>query len=353
MSWQAVRFAMAQNIKPAGRKMVYVALAFHADATKGQCFPGQQMLARETGQTDRAVRSHLNELQRIGYIRRERRHRVADGSRSSDRYSLAWFPEWVESGDKEPWPLVVGGKSQLEDSSGGLSEESSSTTEANRKISQANRQNFPPLPEEPSGDITIREPISNEPQDIPLAGAGRFAPAGLFDLWLEWFGTDRDTLTKEHGGSLVWCELNAAHEMVRAGCDSVAELEQYFQYAQSSGTGGYFTLYPSSFYVAWVKQGRPAPHGLTVTDITSEEMADEWCSAFALNGVLNDDQEISELRAARELIALGCDTLEEFRLFLGYIVSATEPGYYQLMVDWVDLYPNWCGSGRPATQKSA
>jgi len=258
MSWQAVRFAMEQPIEPAGQKLVYLALAFHADATRGRCFPGQQMLARETGQSDRSVRRQLVELERKGYIRRQRRHRVADGSRSSDEYFLVGFQEWAESGDKNP-PQVI--QKQPAESADTLPDNLSAIPRSYRTIVQPYRTDCPSQPDNLSGDITIREPTSNEPQVIHLDGARSFAPARLFDLWMEWFGTDRGTLAKEHGGGFIWRESNAAQQMFDAGCRSEDDLDDYFHHHAYGSNGEYVPLSPAETYRQWRKDDRSLREG--------------------------------------------------------------------------------------------
>lgn len=82
MSIYATKWAYAQNVTPAGRKFVLVALADFADA-EGRCFPGQDTLAVMTGQDERSIRRHMDALEEAGLIRREERRR-SDGSRTTD-----------------------------------------------------------------------------------------------------------------------------------------------------------------------------------------------------------------------------------------------------------------------------
>jgi DNA-binding transcriptional ArsR family regulator len=86
MSIDALNWAFAIDIRPAGRKFVLVALANFADEAN-TCFPGQQLLAKRTGQSVRAVRAHLEALEAAGLISRCTRRR-SDGSWTSDRFQL-------------------------------------------------------------------------------------------------------------------------------------------------------------------------------------------------------------------------------------------------------------------------
>lgn len=87
MSIQALAWAFAAEVPSGAIKATLLALADHADKA-GRCFPGQKRLARMSGNCERAVRKHLAWLAEAGLIIRERRARP-DGTRASDRYSLA------------------------------------------------------------------------------------------------------------------------------------------------------------------------------------------------------------------------------------------------------------------------
>lgn len=86
MSYRALHWAWEQDLTPAGKKFVLVALADHADE-EDSCYPGQERLAEMTGQGVKAVGRHLKALEEEGYFHREQR-RKPDGTRSSDRFQL-------------------------------------------------------------------------------------------------------------------------------------------------------------------------------------------------------------------------------------------------------------------------
>lgn len=86
MAHKYVNWAFEQEIKPAGRKFILVALADAANGD-GYAFPGQKSLAQLTGQEERSVRNHVEWLEHHGYLRRAERRRK-DGTRTSDAYNL-------------------------------------------------------------------------------------------------------------------------------------------------------------------------------------------------------------------------------------------------------------------------
>lgn len=86
MAHKYVNWAFEQEIKPAGRKFILVALADAANGD-GYAFPGQKSLAQLTGQEERSVRNHVEWLEHHGYLRRAPRRRK-DGTRTSDAYYL-------------------------------------------------------------------------------------------------------------------------------------------------------------------------------------------------------------------------------------------------------------------------
>lgn len=81
----AITWAYEQKV-PSGAKFVLLALADMADEGHS-CYPGQDKLAKMTGQGVRTVRRQLLELELAGFIVRKRRFDAA-GHRSSDRYVL-------------------------------------------------------------------------------------------------------------------------------------------------------------------------------------------------------------------------------------------------------------------------
>jgi hypothetical protein len=78
MSIQAVGWALEQDIRVSGAKLILVALANHADHTTGHCWPSVRLLAREGSMSMRSVHRHLRYLEDRGFIRvegsREQKH---------------------------------------------------------------------------------------------------------------------------------------------------------------------------------------------------------------------------------------------------------------------------------------
>lgn len=95
MSNRALTWAFDQDIQPSGAKFVLVALADHANEA-GYCYPSQARLAFDTGQTDRAVRTHLATLEERGILVRERRN-DEHGHRKSDGFWLVGYKPLPES----------------------------------------------------------------------------------------------------------------------------------------------------------------------------------------------------------------------------------------------------------------
>lgn len=89
MSHQAVSWAYDQDIQPSGSKFVLVTLANYANSD-GYCYPSQETLAKDTGQSVRAVREHIGKLEDAGCVMRERRH-AKSGQRRSDGFWLIGF----------------------------------------------------------------------------------------------------------------------------------------------------------------------------------------------------------------------------------------------------------------------
>lgn len=88
MSVEAMSWAFRQPVEPSAAKFILVALGNFADEA-GYCFPSQQRLADDTSQSVRSVRLHLANLEREGWIRREKRRRQ-DGTNASDGFRLCW-----------------------------------------------------------------------------------------------------------------------------------------------------------------------------------------------------------------------------------------------------------------------
>ena len=86
MSHEATDWAMSQpGLKPATKIVLWV-LARHDNPTHG-CFPRHDTIAEEAVMSPRSVREHLDILEDLGLIERERDHRVG-GEFASTRYTL-------------------------------------------------------------------------------------------------------------------------------------------------------------------------------------------------------------------------------------------------------------------------
>jgi len=101
VSFEAIRWAQSTKTGSSSRKTVLFALAQYSDE-KNSCYPGQELLAKITELSERAVRRALSDLEKAGLIRREMR-RDASGRRTSDRY----FLEVPTASDPELRPLAT------------------------------------------------------------------------------------------------------------------------------------------------------------------------------------------------------------------------------------------------------
>lgn len=88
MSVEALSWAFQQDIKPAAKKLVLLALANRADED-GFCFPGYKRLAEQCSLSRRAVIDHISSLIEDGVIEKDARTRE-NGSDTSNLYKLAY-----------------------------------------------------------------------------------------------------------------------------------------------------------------------------------------------------------------------------------------------------------------------
>lgn len=248
MSWDAVTFAMQFDVRPAARKLVYITLAYHVNAKTKDCFPGVKTISAQTGQSQRSVIAHLNGLVEDGLIIRRTRHRK-NGSRTSNGYVFVGFDEWLASAK------AIGDRVLSAELAHWLIPQPSAESALGKpdkvQVLRGNVQVSQTLSAESAPLVTIREPTSKESKVLQSATGSRFAPAGLLSLWIEWFGTDRETLAREHGGGFLWEESNAAQQMFADGCRSEEDLDEYFEHVICRSQGQYVPLSPASEYRRW------------------------------------------------------------------------------------------------------
>ena len=82
------KIAWETPLKPAGRKLVFLCLAFHSD-NFGASFPSIETIANETDQGKSTVKDHLKQLEIGGYIKRERQ-RYENGYLAGYRYYVQY-----------------------------------------------------------------------------------------------------------------------------------------------------------------------------------------------------------------------------------------------------------------------
>lgn len=86
MSIQAVSWAISARVRNPGAKLLLIALANYADE-RGECWPSQERLERDTELSERTIRTKLKLLEDGGFLSREERRSDA-GRRASDFYTL-------------------------------------------------------------------------------------------------------------------------------------------------------------------------------------------------------------------------------------------------------------------------
>jgi hypothetical protein len=94
--WETLAWARRVRTGSPGKKAVLMVLAEHADEANS-CFPSQKLIADATEQSERTVRSQLADLEKGGFLRRERRDDA--GGRKTDRYFLVVTPPANPAGD--------------------------------------------------------------------------------------------------------------------------------------------------------------------------------------------------------------------------------------------------------------
>lgn len=80
------KFVWELKLKPAGRKLVLICLAFHSD-NFGACFPHIDTISAETNMGKSTIKEHLKTLENDGHIRRERL-RYPNGYLAGYRYFI-------------------------------------------------------------------------------------------------------------------------------------------------------------------------------------------------------------------------------------------------------------------------
>ncbi len=202
MTW-----AYAQDIQPSSAKFVLVTLANYA-SPDGYCYPSQETLARDTGQSPRSVWSHLADMESRGILVRERRN-DKHGHRKSDGFWLVGF---------KPLP---------EESASSLPEESASRNESLLATSAIPTRN-----ERQSLLATAAEPyiegtVSIEPSVEPSVTARTRARDEHWDVLVDIFGFSPTPKTDEHGAwnraLKTWRAIGATADDVRYVADRYRE----------------------------------------------------------------------------------------------------------------------------------
>ncbi len=158
-------------------KLLLLSLNSFVDAN-GECWPGQELLARMCSFTDRTIRNLCKQLEAKSIIQRHRRFNN-QGFRTSDRFSIL-FDSIADK--KQSLPETVSGRRVVKVSDTVLPETVSTGKSFHRKITTVLPENHDSptgksrqtLPETVSGDLSSKnylEELSND-QDPPIVPQG-------------------------------------------------------------------------------------------------------------------------------------------------------------------------------------
>jgi hypothetical protein len=87
MSIPAIKWAIEQNVTPAGAKLLLIVLADYANK-ENQCWPSKVQLAANCSMSKSTVCKYLRDLQQANLVSVERRLDERDGARTMHRPSL-------------------------------------------------------------------------------------------------------------------------------------------------------------------------------------------------------------------------------------------------------------------------
>ncbi|MCF7992245.1 MAG: hypothetical protein K9M02_17535 [Thiohalocapsa sp.] len=125
MSIRVVDLVMRNRDLPPSLKLAAVALAFHADADGGNCYPSLARVAAMTGVSERYTKALVKDMVERGLIRAQRRYRKG-GGRTSSAYQ--WDIDALEVGATipraseakvNPGSSMVGGIGEAQFTNGG------------------------------------------------------------------------------------------------------------------------------------------------------------------------------------------------------------------------------------------
>ena len=105
MSVEAMKWAWEQTegLKPT-QKLLLLYLADRFNDKQGYAWPSLKRMSKDTTLSLTAIKSALNQLEKLGYIKRRRRFHVNDGSNFTSAIYLAHLGQ-VPSGELAPLPV--------------------------------------------------------------------------------------------------------------------------------------------------------------------------------------------------------------------------------------------------------
>ena len=106
MSAEAVKYILAQNIKPIALKFYMERLAYRIENDKGYGWPSQDLIAKELSTSRKTVQKLQAEAERRGYIR-ALAHKTERGKFSSNHYEIPGFVDWLKQAETDAVSFFV------------------------------------------------------------------------------------------------------------------------------------------------------------------------------------------------------------------------------------------------------
>lgn len=100
MCYRLVTHILRNAELPPGPKLVLAMIADRVPWKGNECHIGQAAIARQCGMSERAVRSHIADLERQSFIERTRRQ-TSDGTRQVDGFRVLFHSEPAKSAGSE------------------------------------------------------------------------------------------------------------------------------------------------------------------------------------------------------------------------------------------------------------
>lgn len=143
MSIEAMSYVKKLEIAKPAQKLIMLLLAERIKNETGECFPGQELLAKEASMTGRSVRRHLSELVKTGLLKSRYRY-SENGKRTSSAYEIVGFLDWLRCAEEcaHRQRTNASGSEPLQDKSGETTGQNGSSLQDNgvRQTVRGNRK---------------------------------------------------------------------------------------------------------------------------------------------------------------------------------------------------------------------